>query len=263
VLLGGFYAIGLSVIGVNFGALIGIISGFLSFIPYVGSLTGLVLSVGSRRCSSGRTGPGPGDARRLLRAVPRRNILQPKLVGNSIGVHPVWLMFALLAFGSLFGFVGLLLAVPLAAVIGVLCRFACGNISPATFIVACHRACGGQGAHRRRRLSHPCPKFPASAPARLRPAGRQPSWRRGFPGRRLQRGRLWPDRALAGLAEARLRLTGPEGAGRPISPRSGRASPMPGRFRQGADEAKCRISSRVRAGDRGLRCGRMSAPCSI
>jgi predicted PurR-regulated permease PerM len=52
------------------------------------------------------------------------NILQPKLVGDSIGVHPVWLMFALLAFGSLFGFVGLLLAVPLAAVIGVLMRFA-------------------------------------------------------------------------------------------------------------------------------------------
>ncbi|MBX9873631.1 MAG: AI-2E family transporter, partial [Beijerinckiaceae bacterium] len=52
------------------------------------------------------------------------NIFQPKFVGDSIGVHPVWLMFALLAFGSLFGFVGLLLAVPLAAVIGVLCRFA-------------------------------------------------------------------------------------------------------------------------------------------
>jgi predicted PurR-regulated permease PerM len=52
------------------------------------------------------------------------NIFQPKFVGDSIGVHPVWLMFALLAFGSLFGFVGLLLAVPLAAIIGVLCRFA-------------------------------------------------------------------------------------------------------------------------------------------
>ena len=65
------------------------------------------------------------------------NILQPKLVGDSIGVHPVWLMFALLAFGSLFGFVGLLLAVPLAAVLGVLCPFrAAGNISPATSIIA-------------------------------------------------------------------------------------------------------------------------------
>jgi predicted PurR-regulated permease PerM len=52
------------------------------------------------------------------------NILQPRLVGSSIGVHPVWLMFALFAFGSLFGFVGVLLAVPVTAAIGVLVRFA-------------------------------------------------------------------------------------------------------------------------------------------
>jgi predicted PurR-regulated permease PerM len=52
------------------------------------------------------------------------NILSPKLVGASVGLHPVWLMFALFAFGSLFGFVGLLLAVPLAAAVGVLARFA-------------------------------------------------------------------------------------------------------------------------------------------
>ena len=52
------------------------------------------------------------------------NILAPKLVGESVGLHPVWLMFALFAFGYLFGFVGLLVAVPLAAAIGVLLRFA-------------------------------------------------------------------------------------------------------------------------------------------
>jgi predicted PurR-regulated permease PerM len=52
------------------------------------------------------------------------NFLTPKLVGDSVGVHPVWLMFALLAFGSLFGFTGLLVAVPLAAAIGVLVRHA-------------------------------------------------------------------------------------------------------------------------------------------
>jgi len=51
------------------------------------------------------------------------NLLSPKLVGRSIGLHPVWLMFALLAFGYLFGFAGILLAVPLAAAIGVLSRF--------------------------------------------------------------------------------------------------------------------------------------------
>jgi predicted PurR-regulated permease PerM len=52
------------------------------------------------------------------------NILQPKLVGESVGLHPVWLMFALFAFGAMFGFVGLLVAVPAAAVVGVLVRFA-------------------------------------------------------------------------------------------------------------------------------------------
>jgi predicted PurR-regulated permease PerM len=55
------------------------------------------------------------------------NILTPKLVGESVGLHPVWLMLALLAFGSLFGFTGLLLAVPIAAAVGVLMRFALHN----------------------------------------------------------------------------------------------------------------------------------------
>jgi predicted PurR-regulated permease PerM len=51
------------------------------------------------------------------------NVLYPKLVGSSIGVHPVWLMFSLFAFAVVFGFVGVLLAVPLSAVAGVLARF--------------------------------------------------------------------------------------------------------------------------------------------
>ncbi|QEL22425.1 AI-2E family transporter [Bosea sp. F3-2] len=125
-LLGTFYAIGLSIIGVNFGALIGIISGFLSFIPYVGSLTGLVLSVGVAIVQFWPDWTWPLATLGVFLAGQflEGNIFQPKFVGDSIGVHPVWLMFALLAFGSLFGFVGLLLAVPLAAVIGVLCRFA-------------------------------------------------------------------------------------------------------------------------------------------
>ena len=126
VLLGGFYAIGLSIVGVNFGALIGIISGLLSFIPYVGSLTGLVLSVGVATVQFWPDWTWPLATLGVFLAGQflEGNIFQPKFVGDSIGVHPVWLMFALLAFGSLFGFVGLLLAVPLSAVIGVLCRFA-------------------------------------------------------------------------------------------------------------------------------------------
>ena len=125
-ILGTFYAVALMLIGLNFGALIGIISGFLTFIPYVGSLTGFVLSVGVALVQFWP------DWTMILATVAifvfgqfvEGNFLSPKLVGASVGLHPVWLMFALLAFGSLFGFVGLLLAVPLAAAAGVLARFA-------------------------------------------------------------------------------------------------------------------------------------------
>lgn len=126
VLLGTFYAIGLSLLGVNFGALIGLISGFLSFIPYVGSLTGLVLSVGVALVQFWPDWVIPLGALAVFVAGQflEGNIFAPKFVGEAVGLHPVWLMFALLAFGSLFGFVGLLVAVPLAAIIGVLARFA-------------------------------------------------------------------------------------------------------------------------------------------
>jgi predicted PurR-regulated permease PerM len=125
-ILGTFYAVGLALIGLNFGVLIGLLSGLLTFIPYVGSLTGLVLSVGVAVVQFWPDWTwilatlGIFVAGQFVEG----NFLSPKLVGASVGLHPVWLMFALLAFGSLFGFVGLLLAVPLAAVVGVLARFA-------------------------------------------------------------------------------------------------------------------------------------------
>jgi predicted PurR-regulated permease PerM len=125
-ILGTFYAVALTLIGLNFGALIGMVSGLLTFIPYVGSLTGLLLSVGVALVQFWP------DWIMILATLGifvfgqfvEGNILSPKLVGASVGLHPVWLMFALLAFGTLFGFVGLLLAVPLAAAAGVLARFA-------------------------------------------------------------------------------------------------------------------------------------------
>ncbi len=125
-LLGLFYAIALSLSGLHFGFIIGIVSGFVSFIPYVGSITGLLLSVG---VAFAQFWP---DWTMILVVLAifgagqflEGNVLQPKLLGHALGLHPVWLMFALLAFGSLFGFVGVMLAVPLAAVIGVLVRFA-------------------------------------------------------------------------------------------------------------------------------------------
>lgn len=124
-ILGSFYAVSLTVAGLNFGLLIGLVSGLITFIPYVGSMTGLVLA------------GGVAIAQFFPEWVPivtvltiffvgqfvEGYVLQPKLVGESVGLHPVWLIFALFAFGYLFGFVGLLLAVPLAAAIGVLLRF--------------------------------------------------------------------------------------------------------------------------------------------
>ncbi len=124
-ILGLFYAISLSAVGLNFGFLIGSIAGVISFVPYVGSIVGFLLSVG---VAVVQFWPdwlwvvGVAGIFAVGQFV-EGNILQPRLVGSSIGVHPVWLIFALFAFGSLFGFVGVLLAVPVTAAIGVLVRF--------------------------------------------------------------------------------------------------------------------------------------------
>jgi predicted PurR-regulated permease PerM len=125
-ILGSFYAAGLSLAGLNFGLLIGLVSGVISFIPYVGSMTGLVLAVGVAIAQF-----WPAWTPILVVAgiffigqFFEGYVLGPKLVGESVGLHPVWLMFALFAFAYLFGFVGMLVAVPLAATAGVLARFA-------------------------------------------------------------------------------------------------------------------------------------------
>ena len=125
-ILGSFYAVALTLAGLNFGLLIGLASGLITFIPYVGSMTGLVVATG---VAIAQFWPeytpilivlGIFFVGQFLEGY----VLSPKLVGESVGLHPVWLMFALFAFGYLFGFVGLLIAVPLAAIIGVLLRFA-------------------------------------------------------------------------------------------------------------------------------------------
>jgi predicted PurR-regulated permease PerM len=125
-ILGLFYAVALTLTGLNFGLLIGLISGLITFIPYVGSMTGLILSAG---VAVAQFWPDYTWIALILGIFLfgqfiEGNLLAPKLVGESVGLHPVWLIFALLAFGYLFGFVGLLVAVPLAATIGVLARFA-------------------------------------------------------------------------------------------------------------------------------------------
>lgn len=124
-ILGSFYAVGLTLAGLNFGLLIGMFAGLISFIPFVGSLVGLVLALGVALVQF-----WPDFWWILLIVIIfalgqfiEGNILQPKLVGESVGLHPVWLMFSLSAFGVLMGFTGLLIAVPVAAAIGVLVRF--------------------------------------------------------------------------------------------------------------------------------------------
>jgi predicted PurR-regulated permease PerM len=125
-ILGSYYAVALTLAGLNFGLLIGLTSGLITFIPYLGSMTGLIVGVG---VATAQFWP---DYTPILIVLGiffvgqfiEGYVLAPKLVGESVGLHPVWLMFALFAFGYLFGFVGLLIAVPLAAIIGVLARFA-------------------------------------------------------------------------------------------------------------------------------------------
>lgn len=127
--LGVMYAVGLTLTGLNFGVLIGLFAGLISFIPYVGSMVGLVLSVGVAFVQfwPDWTMVVAVAAVFFVGQFIEGNILQPRLVGKSVGLHPVWLMFALFAFGALFGFVGLLVAVPAAAAIAVLVRFAIGR----------------------------------------------------------------------------------------------------------------------------------------
>ena len=129
VLLGIFYAVALSGVGLNFGLLIGLLSGLISFIPYVGSVTGFVLATGIALAQFWPEWIWIVAVMGifLFGQFIEGNILVPKLVGDSVGLHPLWLMFALFAFGYLFGFLGLLLAVPLAAAVGVLARFGVGR----------------------------------------------------------------------------------------------------------------------------------------
>lgn len=124
--LGIFYAVCLTMAGLNFGLLIGLGAGILSFVPYVGAIVGGVFSIGTALVQFWPDWVMIAVVVAIF-AVGQfleGNFLSPKLVGGSVGLHPVWLMFALFAFGLLFGFVGMLIAVPVAAALGVLIRFA-------------------------------------------------------------------------------------------------------------------------------------------
>lgn len=124
-ILGTFYAAALMIVGLQFGLVVGVIAGLITFIPYVGALVGGALAIGLALFQFWAE-PQWIVVVAIIFAVGQfleGNILTPKLVGSSVGLHPVWLLFALSAFGTIFGFVGMLVAVPVAAVLGVLTRF--------------------------------------------------------------------------------------------------------------------------------------------
>jgi len=120
----GWYSVTLSLIGLEAGLLIGLGAGLISFIPYVGAITGIAVGVGIATLQFDTVGPIMGVAGIfLIGQIVESYVLTPRLVGDKVGLHDLWIMFALMAGGTLFGFSGVLLAVPTAAVIGVLIRF--------------------------------------------------------------------------------------------------------------------------------------------
>lgn len=125
-ILATFYSVMLLVVGLDYGLAVGVLAGFLSFIPFVGAIGGGVLAIGLALFQfwSEPLWIVAVTVIFLVGQVLEGNVLTPRLVGRSVGIHPVWLLFALSAFGALFGFVGMLVAVPAAAAAGVLLRFA-------------------------------------------------------------------------------------------------------------------------------------------
>lgn len=128
-ILGTFYAVMLMLVGLQFGVVVGAIAGLISFIPYIGALIGGALAIGLALFQFWNDPIWIGAVAAVFGAgqMLEGNVLTPKLVGSSVGLHPVWLLLALSAFGSIYGFVGMLVAVPVAAMIGVLIRFVVGE----------------------------------------------------------------------------------------------------------------------------------------
>lgn len=149
VTLGVIYAIGWSISGLEFGLVLGLGTGVMAFIPYVGAAMGFSVAL---LVAFGQFGTelsplaliiGTFIAGQTLDA----SFLTPKLVGGRVGLHPVWVVFALLAGGTLFGFVGVLIAVPTAAAIGVVARFAVSRYRESQYFAMAEGGGGEQGGN--------------------------------------------------------------------------------------------------------------------
>jgi predicted PurR-regulated permease PerM len=123
-LLAAYYAVGLSAVGLELGLTVGLMAGVLSFIPYVGSLTGFVTAVLLAMAQFGTwNGVGLVVAVFLFGQFVEGYVIYPRLLGDRVELHAVWVIFSLFAGGVAFGFLGVLLAVPMAAAIGVVARY--------------------------------------------------------------------------------------------------------------------------------------------
>ena len=123
-ILASYYAITLTMTGLEFGVVIGVFAGLISFVPFIGAIFGGLLSIGLAYLQfEAWTNIVIIAGIFILGQILEGYILTPKFIGEAVGLHPVWVIFSLLAGGALFGFLGVLLALPMAAIVGVLFRF--------------------------------------------------------------------------------------------------------------------------------------------
>jgi len=131
-----YYCIALTVVGVPFGIVIGLLSALLIIVPYVGTMVSMLLGLASVWIADGMgTTLYITLGIYLVGQVIEQQVLTPKIVGDQVGLHPLWMLFAMLAGAALFGFAGVLLAVPVAAVLGVLVRFAIGRYKESPYFL--------------------------------------------------------------------------------------------------------------------------------
>jgi len=134
-MLGFIYGIMLTVFGLNFGFIIGLATGLLTFIPYIGTFVGAFIGMMLAFLQFG------DDHTRILAIFAifvightvESNLITPRIMGNRISVHPAWLIFGLLAGGSLLGTLGVIISVPMTAIIAVLLRFAIDQYEHSTY----------------------------------------------------------------------------------------------------------------------------------
>lgn len=133
-ILMGYYCVVLSLIGIPFSLIIGVITGLLIVVPYIGTVVSLGLAVASALVDSGvETELYLVLGAFLFGHLSEQQFLTPKVIGDEVGLSPLWMLFAMLSGAALFGFVGMLIAVPAAAVLGVVVRFAIEQYRKSTY----------------------------------------------------------------------------------------------------------------------------------